>query len=120
MVIAFLPELSKNSEFVTIGLYILSAVGSITLLILGFTSRVFIKLAKGWFDAQQKSSKDREDALVERLKRNEATIATGLEKLSVTIEKGFNSAFKRIDDLERFQDKIETACKINHNQDFHD
>jgi len=106
MMLTILAEPLKNSEIVTISLWLFGAIGA-----------SFLWLAKNWFDTQQRHQEGQISALIERFQSNEKAIEIGLEKVSNTLEHGFSVAFGRIDALEKFKAKIETLHTINHKQD---
>ena len=106
MLLSILAEPLKNSEIVTISLWIFGIVGTAFLSLFG----VIGWLAKDWFAGQNKTRE--EDAQAFR---------DSLYEMSLTIKEGFTETFTRIRVLETFKAKIEAFHPINHpNQDFHD
>jgi hypothetical protein len=103
---SILSEPLKNSELVTISLWVFATVGSAFMVL--FTLIGFF--AKRYFDN-----------LVEGTKASDKALQDSLLEMSKTIKEGFSEAFGRIKVLERFKAHIEVLHPMNHpNQDFHD
>jgi len=103
IVLTILAEPLKNSELVSMTLWVISAFFGVLSIAVGLVGKLIA---------------DKLSIYQDRFIANENAIKEGLEKVSKTLEHGFDVAFGRIDALEKFKAKIETLHTINHNQDF--
>ena len=99
MLAVALTESFKNSELVTISMWVFAVVGSGFMFLFGMIGF----FAKRYFDN-----------LVESTRASDKALQDSLLEMSATIKEGFSEAFSRLKLLEIFKAQIQALHPVNH------